>query len=794
MSRRVPRREYYEEDELYEMDREHERYDRPPRRPRYSEVDEEYFRRRSEPLVDDMERMHIRERPRRDFMETGFAPRERDELVLRRSRELESDSESESDSLGRMSRDHRAFERQPVSRSRRHPREVEKTVVEERESSRGARRHPLDVEEDDIMDDREDYRVRRRRPERDRKIEEDFIVDERERRPERRHRSRRVVDEDLLVERERDRGSERRRHSEPQFDDDPFIMEERHRSGRRHRREVDDDDIIFEGNEPRSPSRHRSSKRHPERRSEDDILFEKRERRQHRRRPEREIEEDLWIEGAGKHRHRHPVEGEVDEELAFRRKEKEDRPLRRGWDSELDMRSRDRRLEFEEEEIYHRPRPRGPPPRRVEVEEVLDDVVPERHRGPIGRPKRDIQDEEMIIRLKDKGLRPVDLAEEDGLVIRERREKRRSIPSEDLERELRGSRRGVREESPLDADVSTRSQFDAKSSARDLDDVGEGFSIRKSKEKLPSRPPSPSMASIHVPAIHQDVFTHHRHIDHGFEEGPPPRAPSPELPSPVGSFDEIDIKHRKMRGGRISEEKIALRHRDSIDTLAPEDSISPTSQAIFTDPWEREATSASRSCSNLLDKEKDLPSMAEIEKEILLESARAADNAPRSADDWSVVHAPSKEEAIEMSGALGDLDVIEVKPRRASVEEVNLGRIAQQVTETKETRNDRWTEIAKKLVVREAIEQMDYEYEETKGFYYIFSYLSPDDIDDLVELSDEIRSARRRRIQAIQRERASISLPSTSHIRSPPVGMPPRARMAERRMQGVRDRLLSKRL
>ncbi|KAJ5143301.1 uncharacterized protein N7515_002088 [Penicillium bovifimosum] len=364
------------------------------------------------------------------------------------------------------------------------------------------------------------------------------------------------------------------------------------------------------------------------------------------------------------------------------------------------------------------------------------------------------------------------------LVIRERREKRRSIPSEDLERELRGSRRGVREESPLDADVSTRSQFDAKSSARDLDDVGEGFSIRKSKEKLASRPPSPSMASIHVPPIHQDVFTHHRHIDHGFEEGPPPRAPSPELPSPVGSLMRSISsigKHieplvfimsyansrRKMRGGRISEEKVALRHRDSTDTLGPEDSISPTSQAIFTDPWEREATSASRSRSNLLDKEKDLPSMAEIEKEILLESARAADNAPRSADDWSVVHAPSKEEAIEMSGALGDLDVIEVKPRRASVEEVNLGRIAQQVTETKETRNDRWTEIAKKLVVREAIEQMDYEYEETKGFYYIFSSLSPDDIDDLVELSDEIRSARRRRIQAIQRERASIS---TLHI------------------------------
>jgi hypothetical protein len=512
MSRRAPRHEYYEEDDIYEMDREHERYDRPPRRPRYNEVDEEYFRRRSEPLADDMERMHIRERPRRDFMEAGFAPRERDDLLLRRSRE-ESELESDSDSLERVPRQHGAFERHPARRSRRHPREIEKPVVEERENRRGARRHPLDVEDEYIMEERESHGVRRRRPEREREIEDDLIIDEREMRPDRRHRPRRVAEENSIMERERQRGGDRRRHSEPQFDDDPFIVEERHRSGRRHRREFEGDDIIFEDKEPRSPSRRR-----PERRSEDDLLFEKRERRQQRRRPEREIEEDLWIEGPGKHGgRRRPLEGEVDEELAFRQKEKEGRPLRRGWDSELDIRSRDRRLEFEEEEgVYHRPRPRDPPSRRVEVEEVLvDDAVPERHRGPIDRPKREIDDEDMVSRLKDKGLRPVDPAEEEEIILRERREKRRSVPSEDLERGMRGLRRGFREDNPLDADISTRSQFDEKSSARDISDVEEGISIRKSKEKLPSRPPSPSLASIHVPPIHQDVFTHHRHIDHG---------------------------------------------------------------------------------------------------------------------------------------------------------------------------------------------------------------------------------------------------------------------------------------
>lgn len=34
-----------------------------------------------------------------------------------------------------------------------------------------------------------------------------------------------------------------------------------------------------------------------------------------------------------------------------------------------------------------------------------------------------------------------------------------------------------------------------------------------------------------------------------------------------------------------------------------------------------------------------------------------------------------------------------------------------------------WTEITKDLVVREAIEELGYEYEETKQFFYIMDYL-----------------------------------------------------------------------
>ncbi|KAJ5270384.1 hypothetical protein N7505_006142 [Penicillium chrysogenum] len=791
MSRRAPLRDYDEQDEFYEMERERERDYRPRRRHRDYEDDVEYRRRRSEPLAEDMERMHIRERPRRDFMEESFAPpRARDDVVLMRSRE-ELDMVSPE---RYMPLDHDdAYRRPPGPRRRPRPREIDEEdfIFEERERRRGTRGHPRDIEEDLIFMGRERRADGRHRPEREREDEDDPFIDERERHRDRRYRRERESEEDLLFEeRARERSSGRRRRPEPEFEeDDEFTLErERRRESRRHPREFIEDDFIIEDSEI-----HRGSRRHPERRSEDDLHFEDREKRHRRRHPGRESDEDLLAEARAKHggrRHRPGREFEK-EEMVVPRKEREEPPLRRGWDSELDIRSRERRLEFEEEP-YHRPRPRRPPPQRVEVEEVLlDNAPPGRHRGPIDSPDQESKEDDVVIRRKDKGPRPVDRVDEEEVVIRGR-EKRRSVPSEDLQRELRGLRREDREQIPLDEELSVRSQLDSKSRSRDIEEVKEETSIRKTKDKLPSRQPSPSLDSLHTTPIRQeDVFTHDRNIDHGART---PRARSPEPRSRRGSFDEIDIHHRKMRGGRRSDESIVLDHSDSEDSLAPEDSISPTSGPAvdFNDPWERETITATRRRPKPLEDEselaysreiRDAPSMHDVEKDIMMESARLVNKTPRGTDDWSVVHTPSPDEPIEMTGAL---DVVEAKPRHASVAEAKIGRIAQQVTDPEETRNDRWTEIAKRLVVREAIEHMGFEYEETRTCYYIFSYLKSDDIDELVELSDEIRSARRRRIRDIQRERASV--PDLGPRIRPHVGMPPRARMIEKRMQDIRDR------
>lgn len=99
-----------------------------------------------------------------------------------------------------------------------------------------------------------------------------------------------------------------------------------------------------------------------------------------------------------------------------------------------------------------------------------------------------------------------------------------------------------------------------------------------------------------------------------------------------------------------------------------------------------------------------------------------------STDEWSVVHAPSKEEAIEMSGGL---DIVEVAPRgdsssvsgSESDESEDTGRGKRGNTSV--SKDERWTEITKELVVREAIERMGYEHEEMRHSYYIFSYLEP---------------------------------------------------------------------
>ncbi|KAF1988704.1 hypothetical protein K402DRAFT_328148 [Aulographum hederae CBS 113979] len=71
-------------------------------------------------------------------------------------------------------------------------------------------------------------------------------------------------------------------------------------------------------------------------------------------------------------------------------------------------------------------------------------------------------------------------------------------------------------------------------------------------------------------------------------------------------------------------------------------------------------------------------------------------------------------------------------------------------------KSDMWTEVTKDLVIKEAIEAMGYGYEETDDFFYVMEYLRYEDVLQLVEISDDIRRERRRRIREIEWERQEL--------------------------------------
>lgn len=208
---------------------------------------------------------------------------------------------------------------------------------------------------------------------------------------------------------------------------------------------------------------------------------------------------------------------------------------------------------------------------------------------------------------------------------------------------------------------------------------------------------------------------------------------------------------RSTKSGRKSEEEVLFKHRREDGDGEDEDedeSVSPTSgpSLEFANPWDNRTTASRRKPRPFDDEGISMAAETagtrgrrkmprgfegrrefEEEEEVEVHEKRSV---PRStaglskgtADEWSATDTLSKIDAAEMSGALS---VIEVAPKHAVEEELERDmeemEIGQQVE--KEHRDERWTEITKELVVREAIKQLGYEFEETRTHYYVFSFL-----------------------------------------------------------------------
>ncbi|KAE8146462.1 hypothetical protein BDV25DRAFT_49718 [Aspergillus avenaceus] len=267
------------------------------------------------------------------------------------------------------------------------------------------------------------------------------------------------------------------------------------------------------------------------------------------------------------------------------------------------------------------------------------------------------------------------------------------------------------------------------------------------------------------------------HVQDGYHIPRPPRPP--RAPSPEVSFD----KPKKVKGGRSSQDEILVEERSGPEY--PTLSRGPPPEPFFRRKQEEYTVPRSRPRS--IEREKDLsihgimPNGGDVFHEHDL--VREVYDRPRdigrprepvhklTGDDWAIVTAAPKAERdttlLESPPVVKEPDLKDKRPKFTVSEERHSdgdpefarGKVARRYIGMKSQRDGLWTEITKDLVVKEAIERSGYEYEETITSYYVFSYLQFEEVSALVDMSEDIRRARRRRIQEIHRERASMPPP-----------------------------------
>jgi len=574
------------------------------------------------------------------------------------------------------------------------------------------RRYPSDVSID-RYDDRREYSSRNGR-----RVYDDHYVDEEltyRRAPPARERER-----DVLV-----REEVRERPASPLG----FLREDYGRSAAGPvvlaRRERED----FEyARPPRSHSRHRSPSSEPEKKVEREEIVIRHDDRDVDRRPP-------------------PPSSSRD-------REREEIIIRRG------ERDRDR---------LPRPAAAAPPSREVQRDEV---VIRRDDPGRRSRPEVDYEKDEVVSRRGDNDQRASSRGDYDREEIVIRHSERDSddthyaprryddyAPSRPRSRERERSRvRRAGSESDHEIIIRQHSREGRGGERQDI-------IIRKTSR---SRSPSPSVASapaalpepqvIYAPTIHQEVVTHHRHVDHGFDLAVPsrprplsrpPSPPSPPLP-PTRDEERIEIRRTGERNGRPYGEDIVINRNEGARTpLPPRDSYydaparppPPPAPALAPAPIPAPTTVPYRGYDRDVQEEADYYNSRALDRTYLGEAYHG------STRDWAIVDVPPGTQRVRMDGvgggsqeitwqryngvrrskfmpdSLSDEGYATPTGRPAPLPAAANGDIGARYGREKDPREGLWTEITKDLVVKEAIQEMGYEFEETDDFYYIIAYL-----------------------------------------------------------------------
>lgn len=512
MPRRAPPPSGYFEEDYFEAER--ERYPRTRRPERSSfEDDVRYRRRESMPLGEDMERMRVRERPPppREFVHETFVvpPRDLEPPVrMRRS----------ADDIGPMPDREEGYMRTRPRRSHR-PRDIDPDeLIDEREVRRSVRHRPRDLDEEYVYDDRE-RRARRPRP--DREFEEEEIA----------IRRRAQMPPSPVYDSELDRRPRERRYSDVR---DEVLIRSSDSRRKPHFREVElEAGILDEREERPRRSKHRDGSS-PTLSKEEEMIMQWKDRPSPR---ELEEDEELRVRDVRQRSYRSPhrarygrgppgswPDDREDEDVEAEndiRSSRHLKPRRQAVDDyELDARSKIRsrpdRGDLEDDEEIEIRSSRRPNPR---WEQTDDDELNIHSRRRSRREREDIKEDESIdIRSSRPPRREREHTDVDEFDSRPQIFSRHGRGNIQVDEEIdsRSSRRSrpghgdIEDDEVIDIRRDKLEREPRRRSAESDEHI-----IRKDRQRSPLRERSPSPEPIRVPPIHQDVITHHRHIEHG---------------------------------------------------------------------------------------------------------------------------------------------------------------------------------------------------------------------------------------------------------------------------------------
>ncbi|KAH9827512.1 serine/arginine repetitive matrix protein 1-like [Teratosphaeria destructans] len=402
-----------------------------------------------------------------------------------------------------------------------------------------------------------------------------------------------------------------------------------------------------------------------------------------------------------------------------------------------------------EEEIDIRERSRPPPRERsISLKPQLvardrEEWIVRRKRDSPPPPPRDYEKEEIIIRRKERSSSP---------------EPPPPPPPETYKKEeiiIRRKERSPSPEPPPPPRQYEREQIIIRRKERSP-------SPEPPREPTPP-PPTPPPAPIIRPPIIQEVITHHRHIDHGVERARSPTPPPPPAPpSPPREEDlEIEIRRRGTRNGKYYDEDIIF-EKNEVERKSRGDSQEVSRRRSVSATTRRRSPSPVRRLY-----EDDITAEAEYYNRKVRERAYPGEAWNGATKDWGLVDVPPGTERVRMDGVGGgrqeiywdryrgerrgkfstgdrvyeqDYGLPEAPPPPPAIEapppapapppreersteiKISERRITEETSRGK-TKDKMWTEVTKDLVIKEAIDEMGYEYEETDEFFYIMEYL-----------------------------------------------------------------------